>query len=193
MRVGKWMDRKQDGEVWKGLLAGVAGGLVASWTMDEFQFAWNKLSERIKESKNASHQQGSRNTSENDLRQSSDDEQDPATAKLASKLSEDLLGHKLAKEEKEVAGTAVHYAFGAASGGLYGAAAEVMPSVTTCEGLLYGAALWLVADEVAVPLLGLSKRPTEYPLSVHAYALASHLVYGITLNSVRRAVRSALD
>jgi len=43
-----------------------------------------------------------------------------------------------------------------------------------------------------LPLLGLSKGPTEYPLSIHVYALASHFVYGLTAEAVRRAVRNAL-
>jgi uncharacterized membrane protein YagU involved in acid resistance len=75
---------------------------------------------------------------------------------------------------------------------LYGAAAEFAPGVTTGEGALFGAAVWVTADEGVVPLLGLSKSPTEYPLSIHAYALASHLVYGLTTEVVRRAVRGAL-
>jgi len=40
--------------------------------------------------------------------------------------------------------------------------------------------------------LGLKKPPTEYPLSEHAYALASHLVYGLTTEMVRGAVRNVL-
>jgi hypothetical protein len=43
-----------------------------------------------------------------------------------------------------------------------------------------------------LPALGLSKPTTEYPLSTHAYALASHLVYGLTTEIVRGAVRGAL-
>jgi hypothetical protein len=43
-----------------------------------------------------------------------------------------------------------------------------------------------------VPALGLSKSSEEYPLSIHAYALTSHLVYGLTTEVVRRAVRKAL-
>lgn len=39
-----------------------------------------------------------------------------------------------------------------------------------------GLKVWLVADEAAVPALGLSGSPTEVPLSKHAYALASHFV-----------------
>jgi uncharacterized membrane protein YagU involved in acid resistance len=51
---------------------------------------------------------------------------------------------------------------------------------------------WLVADEVTVPLLGLSKGPSQYPLSTHLYAFASHLVYGMTAEYSRRALRQVL-
>jgi uncharacterized membrane protein YagU involved in acid resistance len=64
----------------------------------------------------------------------------------------------------------VHYAFGAATGGLYGAVAEFAPEVTTAADLPFGAAFWLVADEIAVPLLGLSKGPKEYPVSARLCA-----------------------
>jgi hypothetical protein len=37
--------------------------------------------------------------------------------------------------------------------------------------------------------LGIAKRPTEFPSTTHVYALASHLVYGLTLETVRRAIR----
>jgi uncharacterized membrane protein YagU involved in acid resistance len=119
-------------------------------------------------------------------------EQDDATVKAAEAISEGVFGHELQKSEKKSAGAAVHYAFGTASGGLYGALAEIAPQVTTAAGLPFGAAFWLLADEVSVPLLGLSKGPTEYPLSTHAYALASHLVYGATAELSRRAVRQIL-
>jgi uncharacterized membrane protein YagU involved in acid resistance len=66
------------------------------------------------------------------------------------------------------------------------------PSTTAAWGLPFGAAVWLGADEVAVPAFGLSKAPMEYPASTHASALAAHLVYGLTVDVVRRAVRAAL-
>jgi putative membrane protein len=67
--------------------------------------------------------------------------------------------------------------------------AELTPGVTACGGMMFGAAVWVVADESVVPALGLSKPPTEYPLSVHVYSLASHLVYGLTAEITRRVVR----
>ncbi len=69
---------------------------------------------------------------------------------------------------------------------------ELVPGVTAGAGLPFGAFIWLTADEGIVPALGLSKLPTEYPLSTHVYSLASHLVYGMTAEIVRRAVRKRL-
>ena len=117
---------------------------------------------------------------------------DDATVKAAEAISEHVFGHELQENEKRPAGAAVHYFFGIAMGGLYGALAEISPQVTTGAGLPFGAVFWLAADEVTVPLLGLSKGPTEYPLSTHAYAFASHLLYGVTTEFSRRALRHVL-
>jgi hypothetical protein len=34
------MNKQSDRDAWKGLVAGVAGGVVASWAMDRFQYWW---------------------------------------------------------------------------------------------------------------------------------------------------------
>jgi uncharacterized membrane protein YagU involved in acid resistance len=81
---------------------------------------------------------------------------------------------------------------GATSGAIYGVAAELAPEVTVGAGIPFGTAVWLAVDEGVVPLLGLSKAPTEYPLSTHIYALASHFVYGFTTEVVRRALRRTI-
>lgn len=182
-------------DVWKGLAAGVVGGLVASAVMNEFQALWSRLAEGEERSHGAqSLQQGSpRHGVGRELRErGSDEEEDDAPERLANAVSVGLFDRELTKGEKDTAGTALHYAYGVSMGALYGAAAELAPDVTAGAGLPFGATVWVTADEGVVPLLGLSKSPTEYPLSIHAYALASHLVYGLTTEVVRRAVRRAL-
>jgi hypothetical protein len=37
-------NNRGEGDLWKGLVAGLIGGLVASWTMNCFQDVWLKLS-----------------------------------------------------------------------------------------------------------------------------------------------------
>lgn len=184
------MRNQNDTNILKGVVAGLAGGLLASWTMNQFQAAWTRIAEGAEKSHGAQSMQ----PSEGSQGQQSDatEDQDDATVKTAKVISREVFGHELQESEKEPAGAAVHYTFGTVTGGLYGALAEVTPQVTTAAGLPFGAGFWLVADEITVPLLGLSKGPTEYPVSTHAYALASHLVYGLTTELSRRALRRVM-
>ena len=186
--------------VWKGLAAGLIGGLVASWTMNRFQDVWSTVAKGVEAGESnqqrvtGEHDKGDEETiGTQELEFSSQSEvADDTTVKAASAVSEGVFGHRLTQSEKKIAGTAVHYLLGTGVGGLYGAAAELAPNVTTGGGLPFGAVFWLVVDEGAVPLLGLSKGPRAYPLSIHAYALSSHFVYGLTAEIVRRAVRGTL-
>ena len=179
-----------DASIWKGMVAGLAGGLIASWTMNQFQAAWTRIAEGSEKSHGAQSMQPSEGSKGEQGQDTA--EQDDATVETAKVISKGVFGHELQESEKESAGAAVHYAFGTVTGGLYGALAEVTPQVTTATGLPFGAAFWLLADEITVPLLGLSKGPAQYPASTHAYALASHLVYGVTAELSRRAVRQVL-
>ncbi|MDQ3684424.1 MAG: DUF1440 domain-containing protein [Acidobacteriota bacterium] len=186
---------RRESDVWKGLAAGLAGGLVASVVMNQFQKLCGKLMAGEEKSHGAqSLQQGTPQHGAGGMLQErgSDDEQDDAAERLANVVSVGVFDHELTRSEKDTAGTAFHYAYGVSMGGLYGAAAELAPQVTVGAGALYGAGIWVVADEGVVPALGLSKSATEYPISIHAYALASHLVYGLTTEIVRGAVRRAL-
>lgn len=182
--------------IYKGIAAGATAGLVASYVMNQFQSAWGKLMENEERSHGAqSLQQGSpdhgigRELEERGV----DEPDDNAAVRTGNAISELVFEHHLTKSEKEKAGTIAHYAMGTTSGAIYGAVAEVMPAATVCEGTAFGAAVWLIADEVIVPASGLSRKPTDYPASIHAYAFTSHLVYGLTTELVRRAVRRALD
>lgn len=181
------MNRKEisngnDRNIVKGLVAGVAGGLVASFVMDQFQYAWMAVAESVKNGAE----------SEQEEKKKESEEQEPANIMAAEAISEKVFGHHLAEGEKEYAGQAVHYVTGGGSAAIYGAAAEIYPEVTVGAGMPFGTAVWLIVDEGAVPALGLSKSPLEYPASNHVYALASHLVYGLTTEYVRRSVRSVL-
>jgi uncharacterized membrane protein YagU involved in acid resistance len=114
---------------------------------------------------------------------------DDNTVEAAEAISEEVFGHELARYEKKWAGPLVHYGFGMALGAFYGACASALP-VEAGSGMGYGAAIWLGADEIAVPLVGLSGPPTDTPLSGHVNALASHLVYGLVTHFTRKLVLS---
>jgi uncharacterized membrane protein YagU involved in acid resistance len=57
---------------------------------------------------------------------------------------------------------------------------------TSQSGAALGVALWLIADEVAMPLLGLSRSTLERPVEMHVQSLMAHLVYGIVAERVGR-------
>ncbi|MGE5608903.1 MAG: DUF1440 domain-containing protein [Bacillota bacterium] len=188
-----------------GLLSGLVGGLVASWVMNQFQAGWNKLSQYRQQSQ----PQESRVETRLERRleggqpvatlpqahpqqQEISTQEEPATLKTAAVIARQVLHRELTPDEKKVAEPLVHYVYGTLIGGVYGALAEVMPVAKLGAGSLYGTAVWLGGDEIALPLFGLAKPPNQYPLSSHVYALASHLVYGVTLEGVRRAIHKGL-
>jgi len=175
---------------WKGAAAGLAAGLAATWVMTRFQELSGKLA-RVHENDEPRDPQHSskRGTAEST---EGNGKGEDATVKAAALLSRKLLHHELDEREKKIAGPAMHYGFGALTGLAYGALAELAPAVTRGAGAPFGTAVWLGADEVAVPVFRLAGPPWEHPPAVHARALAAHLVYGLTTEGVRRVVRRVL-
>ena len=156
----------------RGALAGAIAGLVGAYAMERFQTLWSETAESARPKQIAS---------------AAKDE--PTTVKAAERLTETVFHAELPEEIKPAAGEAVHYGMGMLSGAIYGAIAEMLPVARAGNGLLFGAVLWWVADNTAVPAVRLSKRPSAYPPSTHAYALSSHLAYGFVTETVRRVLR----
>lgn len=112
-------------------------------------------------------------------------EQD-ATVKIGTAAFRSVAGYTPNRNTQQWLGTAAHYAFSAAVGVNYMLASERAPELRQGYGTVYGSLVWAAADEGAVPALGLSKKPGQIPLGVHAYALSAHWVYGVTLEACRR-------
>lgn len=143
------------------LAVGMAAGLVAAAAMQAFQSAIT--------------------TQIDDLEPA-----EPATAKAAEAISQKVTGKPLPEAYKGAAATAVHYGTGALIGSAYGLAAGLVPLVTLGRGLLFGAVVWGLGDELATPALGLSRRASDTAPEKHAYGAASHAIFSITMDAVRR-------
>lgn len=90
------------------------------------------------------------------------------------------------------AAQAVHLAFGTGWGGLYGLAAGTLPRLGTLKaGLGFGMVVWLVSDDVLLPVFRLSAWPHRYPIQSHLYAIAAHAVYGAVVASTFAALGRA--
>lgn len=168
----------------RGAAAGAVGGLLGSWMMVRFNHLVGGVEH---ENGVASRLEYRQNAAPNDTDGTISDE--PGSIKSASRLGESLAGRPLTRTEKRLGGSVLHYAFGAVAGALYGAAAERAPATTQGFGLPFGATVWLAADEIGLPLAGLSAPPTEYPPARHVTALGTHLVFGATVEAVRRLLR----
>ena len=176
--------------VLRGMAAGLLAGLAASWVMNEFQQLRPQSSPPDGRGPSSDEEHSDPQERKEQITRQGDDEN--ATVKTAEAIAQRVLHRDLTPEEKRIAGPAVHYAYGSLVGALYGGLSELLPVVSAGMGLPFGAALWLMGDEVAVPALGLAKPPTEYPPEVHADALAGHLMYGLTTDVLRRVLRHVL-
>jgi len=150
----------------RGAIAGVIAGLTASYAMNAFQAALAKLGTPSGASETSS------------------------TDKAANVVAHAATGHDLTRDARAAGGQIVHYAVGAALGLGYGVAAEVRPEVRRGFGTGFGLATATLLDEAAVPIAGLSGPPSDTPAIGHAYAVASHLVFGAALEASRRLVRA---
>ncbi len=187
--------RTENGDILKGLAAGIVGGLVASVAMNQFQKFFSEYITGEQRSHGAqSLQTGAPHRGAGRMleKEGAENPSDDAAERLSQTIAVGVFDHELSEREKEIGGTVFHYAYGISMGAVYGAAAEILPETTIGAGLPYGALIWVGADEFVVPLLGLSKSTAEYSLPVHAGSLAAHLVYGLTTEIVRNAVRKAL-
>jgi hypothetical protein len=167
-----------------GIVAGFIGGLAATWAMNRFQALWSELAHAY-QSQSAAGSEDARDWQERH-------EGGNANELFAQAVATRTIDRRLTRDELKVAAPIVHYAFGSGMGALYGAVSEVAPSTRALAGTAYGTSVWIGADEIAVPLMGLSKRNGELPAEAHVQAFASHLVFGFATEVVRRAVRGAI-
>jgi len=159
------MNRHKSRIGWKGLLAGAAAGLIASFAMGKFSALFMSGS---------NSKQG----------------QEDSTVRAASAISQALFHHDLTPDQKTIAGPAMHYLFGSTMGATYGVLVEFWDAARLGWGLPFGAAVWLGAHAITVPALGLSEPITRNPPAAEAIEGAAHLVYGAMLETVRRSIRN---
>jgi putative membrane protein len=115
-----------------------------------------------------------------------------STVKTAAAVSHNIFHRDLTPRQREIAGPAVHYSFGASTAALYGAAVEFVPLLCTGWGLPFGAAVWLGAHVITVPALGLSAPMTQSRPKEEVVEFGAHLVYGAVVEGLRRLFRACL-
>lgn len=169
-----------------GAFAGLIAGTVATWIMDRFQYNWWDVAGWIERWRGRRPVAAPPSPTPEPPRSSATEEfSGPSTAKVANWVFRRWKGRNLSADEKGPAGEIVHYAFGIASAILYGALVALFPAVSFGWGIGFGVALFVIVDELGLWAIGLAKGPWNYALSIHVYALAAHVVYGLSLESGR--------
>jgi putative membrane protein len=188
MRMAQRTRRRVANPVLGGLIGAVAG-IVGSWAMVRFNHLIDPGTGTSDKPRDR-HAERRIEARPNDTDGTLPDE--PGSMQAASAISERTIGRPLTEREKLIAGPVMHYAFGATMGACYGAAAEIDRSTIRGAGIPFGATVWLVADEIGMHAAGFATHPADYPLSRHAATLASHIVFGLTVEAVRRTLTLAV-
>jgi hypothetical protein len=176
--------RKKMKDIAKGVIAGAIGGLGGCLAMNEFQRLWSELADG-----SAPHSAAGRH----DAREWQERTEGQNSNELAAQTAATtVLKRPLTRDELAVGATAVHFVFGAAVGAVYGYLVERSNDGGVLNGATFGSAVWAAADEVAMPVLGLSRPTTERPAEPRLQSFTSHIVFGVATETVRRAVRHAL-
>ncbi len=108
-------------------------------------------------------------------------------------LVERAVGHPLRGVERDAAMQAVHWSFGALAGAVYGALVEVSPQAAAWRGAAFGLTLNKLTHRGLLPKMGLA-APVEFQTTQERQSeWATHAVYGVVTEAVRRGIRRGLD
>lgn len=175
--------------------AALVAGIVATWIMDRFQYNWWDVAGWIERWRGKSAPvppPAPAPSADPAAAPAAQEFSGPSTAKVANRVFRLWKGRDLNGAEKGPAGELVHYVFGIANAVLFGILMSAFGVVGIAWGVAFGAALFVLADELLLWAVGLAKGPWNYALYIHVYAFASHVAYGLALGSGYYLLRTVL-
>ena len=170
--------------VLRSAVAGAIGGIAGTLAMNYAQRAWTVAVDG-RAPTSAADEHDARDWQERDEHQN-------ANELAAQAVAMATVQRRLTPSELPIAARLVHFAFGAAVGAAYGVAVGDDDSAHPRTGVLLGVTLWILADEIAMPMIGLSRPTIERPLEMHLQSFAAHVVYGVTTERVRHLAYEAI-
>jgi hypothetical protein len=106
----------------------------------------------------------------------------------AAEKGAEVAGARPTEETIQQAGTLLHWGLGIGAGAVYGAMRGRVMENDWKSSLKFGSGFFMLVDEVANPLLGLTPGPGAFPWQAHARGLAGHSVFGVTAEAVLRVL-----
>lgn len=162
--------RSRGGDVLGDLVKGALAGAAATWAMGQTTtYLYERESEQAREAENEAR--GNK-----------------TAYGVAAEKGAAAAGVELSDEQRQRAGSALHWVLGAGAGALYGVLRDRVPGADAGAGLAFGTAFWLAVDEGGNYALGLTPGPTAFPWETHARGLAGHLVFGLSAHATLEAL-----
>ncbi len=104
-----------------------------------------------------------------------------AVSQSAELMAWRLTGKKLSLRKRMLGAAIVHYFVAASSGAFYAAfIARRTSTYSRWSGPLFGLAMWVVGNELALPALRLTLQPSDYTVGEQVNAFGEHIIYGLT-------------
>ena len=190
-------NESRGGHLWKGVAAGLVGGLAASWAMNRFQEVWSRLAEANEESPdNRSSQKASTLEADQREQQADSDALGDTTVRAASAISEGLFQHKLTgargKGAKGKGSGRCHYTASSQRGRVVRRATANSPlSHRRGWAVPFG---YLLASRGRGHAIARLRKDLRVSVSRPTFTLSlSHLVYGLTAEPAGRGHKQALS
>jgi hypothetical protein len=186
---------------YKGLVLGTVGGAVGVLAMEGYWKAASLVVGQDPREKGGGNTGGKQSGSDRQEEGPLDDislvgkqyKEGEASTEAAGRHEYELVTHKEPKREtKTVLSYLNHYGFGMAGAAAYGAIRGRARIPDIVGGLVLAVALWGLANELAVPLLGLSEGPTASPPELHAHTLAAHIAYGLAASATTQVLEKVI-
>lgn len=165
--------------LWKGAVAGLAGGLVGTFVKSQVEPPLQELGERWFPPAPGQKE-----------RLGADVEGHPERMPPAN-LAQGVTRATLDRDQKLKANEGLHWTFGTSAGVAYGVLAEVT-GAEAGYGVPASLALFAATHGSTLPALGLQASPAKMPTAWWVWEGGSHVVYGLAVELVRRGVRKAL-
>ncbi len=151
--------------------ASVGGGIAASFAMDLVQDALAAAFER------------GRATSDLD----EEVEAIAAVVRMLTTFVPSIVGERRTRFAAHV----VHYVLGVGFAAVYVVAVPRARLLAASNGLAFGAGLFVLSDRILIPMLELGRSWNRYSRTERLNAFASHVAYGVVLETVRARVARA--
>ena len=175
--------------VLRGLLVGAVAGITATIIMGQFQALVAEGEKALEKQKKLAQGESPWLVAHEQVLKEQQAATEEGSTEIVARKAAEATGHQLTPDAKKQGGQVVHYTFGTLMGIAYGLGAEFLPIVSAGFGSAFGTALFLGADELAIPAFQLAPPPAEVAPKDHIEHWAAHVVYGSSLELTRSLIR----